>query len=211
MYMATDLTPKQKEVLETVQRLTQTDGSAPTLRRLKEELGLGQLSSVQRHVEALRLKGALPAARPWQRGIEISSGEVKQIPLVGYVACGTPVLAEEHIEAHVPYSTSKLKSSTAQYFFLRANGDSMDRAQTPGPINNGDLLLVRQTPTASVNDTIVALIGDEATCKVLERTPEGWYQLSPRSSNTAHKPHVMLEDFSVLGIVEGIIRSPQTG
>ena len=209
--MATKLTPKQKEVLETVQRLTKADGSAPTLRRLKDELGLGQLSSVQRHIEALRLKGALPAAKPWQRGVEISSGTVKQIPLVGYVACGAPVFADEHVEAYVPYSTSKLKSSTAQYFFLRASGDSMDQAKKPGPINDGDLLLVRQIPTASVNDIIVALIGDETTCKVLEKTPEGWYQLIPQSSNTRHKPRVMLEDFSILGIVEGVVKLPQTG
>lgn len=209
--MATKLTPKQKEVLETVQRLTRIDGSAPTLRRLKDELGLSQLSSVQRHIEALRLKGALPAAKPWQRGIEVSNGDVKQIPLVGYVACGTPVLAEEHIKALVPYSTSKLKSKTAQYFFLRASGDSMDRAKNPGPINDGDLLLVRQESTARVNDTIIALVGDDATCKILETTPEGWHQLSPRSSNAAHKPRVMLEDFYILGVVEGVIKSPQTG
>lgn len=209
--MATNLTPKQKEVLDTVQRLTAQDGSAPTLRRLQNELGLGQLSSVQRHIEALRLKGALPTARPWQRGIGISHGEVKQIPLLGVVACGTPVLAEEHIEAFVPYSTSKLKSKTAQYFFLRASGDSMDRAEKPGPISDGDLLLVRQESTARSNDTIVALVGDSATCKVLETTSEGWYKLSPRSSNTTHKPRVMLEDFSILGIVEGVIKVPQTG
>lgn len=209
--MVTNLTPKQKEVLETVQRLTKADGSAPTLRRLMEELGLGQLSSVQRHIQALRLKGALPAAKPWQRGVEISYGAVKQIPLMGHVACGAPVLADEHIEAYVPYATSKLKSSTSQYFFLRARGDSMDQAEKPAPIDDGDLLLVRQMPTASVNDTIVALIGDETTCKVLQKTPEGWYQLNPRSSNTAHKPRVMLEDFSILGIVEGVIKSPQTG
>lgn len=209
--MATELTPKQKEVLDTVRQLTVLNGTAPTLRQLQEELGLSQLSSVQRHVEALRLKGALPAAKRWQRGIGVTSDDVKQIPLVGYVACGTPVLADEHIEAYVPFSTSKLKSSTAQYFFLRARGDSMDQADKPGPIDDGDLLLIRQTPTASANDTIVALIGDDATCKILEETSEGWYRLSPRSSNAKHKPRVMLEDFSILGLVEGVIKTPRTG
>lgn len=208
--MVTKLTPKQAEVLNAIRHLTEVEGTPPTLKRLMEELDLNQLSSVQRHVEALRTKGVLPTKR-WQRGVQLPIAEVKQIPLLGGVSCGAPLLAEENIEALVPYSTSKLKSKTAQYFFLRASGDSMDRAAKPGPISDGDLLLVRQQPTASVNDTIVALIGDDATCKVLEKTPEGWFQLSPRSSNAAHKPRVMLEDFSILGQVEDVISAPQTG
>lgn len=208
--MVTKLTPKQAEVLSTIRRLTEVEGTPPTLKRLMEELELSQLSSVQRHVEALRAKGVLPTKR-WQRGVQLPIAEVKQIPLLGGVSCGAPLLAEENIEALVPYSTSKLKSKTAEYFFLRASGDSMDKAAKPRPINDGDLLLVRQQPTASVNDTIVALIGDDATCKVLEKSPEGWFQLSPRSSNAAHKPRVMLEDFSILGEVEDVISVPQTG
>lgn len=205
--MVTKLTPKQAEVLDTVRHLTEVEGSPPTLRRLMEELGLSQLSSVQRHVEALRDKGVLQS-KPWQRGVQLRTAEVKQIPLLGGVSCGAPLLAEEHIEALVPYSTSKLKSDTAQYFFLRASGDSMDKARKPGPISDGDLLLVRQQQTASVDETIVALIGDDATCKVLETSPEGWHLLAPRSSNAAHKPRVMLEDFSILGVVEDVLRAP---
>lgn len=208
--MVTKLTPKQKEVLDTIQRLTEAEGRAPTLRRLQQELDLGQISSVQRHVEALRLKGALPAARPWQRGIEISHSGLKQIPLVGCVACGVPILAEENVEAHIPYSTTKLKSKTATYFFLRARGDSMDLAK-PTPIAEGDLLLVKQEPTARNNDIVVALIGDEATCKVIEKTSDGWFRLSPRSHNLTYKPRVMLEDFSILGVVEDVIKSPRNG
>lgn len=209
--MATKLTPKQQVVLDTVHRLTEIDGNAPTLKRLKDELGLGQLSSVQRHVEALRFKGALPTAKPWQRGVETSNAEVRQLPLVGAVACGTPLLAEEQIEARIPYSTSRLKSSTAQYFFLRARGDSMDQAETPAPISEGDLLLVRQQQEAKAGQTVVALIGDDATCKVLETTPDGWFSLSPRSSNAVHKPRIMLEDFTILGVVEDVVRPPQSG
>lgn len=209
--MVTKLTPKQTEVLNAIRHLTEVEGTSPTLKRLMEELGLSQLSSVQRHVEALRSKGVLPANKPWQRGVQLPVSEMKHIPLLGSVSCGAPLLAEEHIEAHVPFSASRLKSSTDQYFFLRASGDSMDKASKPGPIQDGDLLLVHQQPTASVNETIVALIGDDATCKVLEKTSEGWFQLTPRSSNTAHKPRMMLEDFSILGVVEKVIRAPQFG
>ena len=205
--MVTKLTPKQAEVLDTIRHLTEVEGTPPTLRRLMVELNLGQLSSVQRHVEALRDKGVL-LSKPWQRGVQLRTAEVKQIPLLGGVSCGAPLLAEEHIEALVPYSTSKLKSDTDQYFFLRASGDSMDKAKKPGPIADGDLLLVRQQQIASVDETIVALIGDDTTCKVLERSSEGWYRLAPRSSNAAHKPRVMLEEFSVLGVVEDVVRAP---
>lgn len=205
--MVTKLTPKQSEVLDTIRHLTEVDGAAPTLKQLMEELGLNQLSSVQRHVEALRQKGLLQA-KPWQRGVHLRISEVTQIPLLGGVSCGAPLLAEEHIDAVVPYSTSKLKSDTDQYFFLRASGDSMNKANKPGPIEDGDLMLVRQRQTASVDEIIVALIGDDATCKVLERSPQGWYQLAPRSSNEAHKPRVMLEDFSILGVVEDVVRAP---
>ena len=209
--MVTKLTSKQSEVLNAIRHLTEVDGTPPTLKRLMEELGLSQLSSVQRHVDALRRKGELPTNKPWQRGVQLPVAEKKQIPLLGRVSCGEPLLAEENIEALVPYSNSKLKSSTAQYFFLRASGDSMDQAAKPKPISDGDLLLVRQQSTASVGDTIVALVGDDATCKVLERSPEGWYQLTPRSSNAVHKPRVMLEDFSILGLGEDVIGAPQTG
>lgn len=206
--MVTKLTPKQSEVLNTIRHLTEVEGTAPTLKRIMEELGLSQLSSVQRHVEALRQKGLLQA-KPWQRGVQLRTSDVTQIPLLGGVSCGAPLLAEEHIEAVVPYSTSKLKSDTDQYFFLRASGDSMDKSNRPGPIEDGDLMLVRHKQSVSVNEIIVALIGDDATCKVLERSSEGWYQLAPRSSNEAHKPRVMLEDFSILGVVEDVVRAPQ--
>lgn len=209
--MVTKLTPKQAEVLNTIRHLTEVEGASPTLKRLMEELGLNQLSSVQRHVEALRFKGALPTSKPWQRGVQLPTTDVKHIPLLGLVSCGAPLLAEEHIEALVPFSTSKLKSKNDQYFFLRASGDSMDKASKPGPIKDGDFLLIHQQLTASVNETIVALIGDDAICKVLEKTSEGWYQLAPRSSNAAHKPRMMLEDFSILGIVESVIHTPQIG
>lgn len=205
--MVTKLTTKQKEVLEAIEHHVRLNKEAPTLRQLMNELDYAKPSSVQRHVDALRAKGALPAVKQWKRGVQTDPEPVKYIPLVGSVPCGSPLLAEENVEAHVPYSASRLRSPRAKYFFLRASGTSMNLAG----IQDGDLMLVRQQDTANIGDKIIALIGDEATCKFLGQTEDGWYELKPHSSDPKHqKPRVMLEDFSIQGVVEDVI-SPRRG
>ena len=154
-------------------------------------------SSAQYHVNALTKKGLL----------EVVGGNdenLTEIPLVGSVSCGSAILATENIEAYVPFDSGRLKDRRATYFFLRAYGDSMNRA-SPTPINEGDFLLVRSSPTANNQSVVIALIGDDATCKRLELIPENPPSLVPQSSNPAHKKRVMLETFQILGVVEEII------
>src|SRR5206468_2058202 len=99
------------------------------------------------------------------------------VPLVGSVACGTPLLAVENFEAHVAVSKS-LARPGSKYFLLRAKGDSMDRAG----IEDGDLVLVRQQSHAENGDGVVALIDDDATIKAFHRE-KGVVVLRPRSNN----------------------------
>jgi len=117
------------------------------------------------------------------------------IPLVGTVACGTPVLAEENIEGMIPVST-KLAKSPHRYFLLKAEGDSMNERG----VNDGDLVLVRQQLTADNGDMIVALVDDEATIKEFYRLGD-IIILKPKSTNKQHKPIVLTKDFQIQGVV----------
>lgn len=205
--MDATLSPKQEKVLAAIKRHVEAYGEAPTMRQLIDELGYKQLSSVQRHIEALRAKGALPDRKAWSRGVKLHTSAQKHLPLVGTVECGPLSLAEEHIEGYIPYPVEKLQRPSARYFFVRAHGDSMNQSKLQ--IEEGDYLLVRQQQVASRGETIIALLGDDATCKVLDQTSDGLPKLMPKSSNPRHKPRILLEDFSILGVVEGAVK-PRT-
>jgi|GEM_PF-1561684 len=206
--MNASLTPKQQQVLDTIKAYIKENNSSPSLKNIMEELSYSQLSSVQRHVDALRAKGMLPERKPWSRGVNVHSTTQKYIPLIGTVECGDLSLAEENVEAYVPYPEDKLRQPQSNYFFVKAHGDSMNESKFR--IQEGDYLLVRQQATASRGDVVIALLGDDATCKVFSRTKDDLPKLQPESSNPRHKPRVLLEDFSVLGVVEDLIK-PRRG
>ncbi len=123
------------------------------------------------------------------------------IPLVGTVACGAPILANENIEGLISVSIDLARPSF-RYFLLRAQGDSMNNAG----INDGDILLVRQQNYAENGDRVVALIDDEATVKIFEKTDSAII-LRPKSTNTKHKPIILTRDFRVQGIVKAVLPS----
>jgi len=194
----TQPTLEQKKVLNFMRHYKAVHGELPSLTSLYRGLGYSNKSSAQYHVNTLKKNGLLDL-------IDFPTDMIK-IPLVGNVSCGPAILAEENIEGYVPIEASSLKSKSAKYFFLRANGDSMNKAD----IETGDFVLIKQQPTANLNDIIVALVGDDATLKKLSRTDDGIPLLKPCSSNPVHKPQYMLEDFSVLGVLERVIK-PQMG
>ena len=117
------------------------------------------------------------------------------VPLVGTVACGVPMLAEENIEAMISVSIN-LARPPHKYFLLRAKGDSMDKKG----INDGDLVLIRQQPIAENGDAVVALVDNEATIKEFHVFDEA-IVLKPRSRNSQHKPIILTKDFQIQGIV----------
>jgi len=123
------------------------------------------------------------------------SNEVVNIPLVGNVACGTPIFAEENIEATIPISV-RIANPPEQFFFLRARGDSMDKKG----INDGDLVLIRQEVIARNGDIVLALINDKATLKEFRWTQDA-VLLIPHSTNPEHKPIILDGDFLIQGIV----------
>lgn len=201
--MRKSLTSKQKTVLSTINDLTHKKGTPPRLEDLRIALKYPRISSVQRHTDALKEKGYLDKTRGLSLPI---ASEKTQIPLVGNVACGMPLLATENIEAYITYDASRIRGSSDNYFFLRAVGDSMNAANISGKsIDDGDFVLIRKQQTANPGSRVVALIGDEATIKKM--VPEdGHVRLQPESTNPKNKPLILFEDFSIQGVVEDVIK-----
>ena len=194
------LTNRQKEVLSAINELTSKNGYSPALREIKEYLKYNSISAVQRHTDALKKKGFLSSNKYQQRNLKVKKIFQKKhnIPLVGMIACGKPILAIENIEAYIPY---EIKGDPKEYFFLRAIGDSMNKAG----IDDGDLVLIKKQSNADSGDQIVALIGDEATIKIFKRE-NGRVSLEPKSTNPIHKPLYIFEDLQIQGRVVGKIR-----
>jgi len=170
----TDLTPRQRQVLEFIDAEQRERGYPPSVREIGEAVGLSSSSTVHAHLAALQDKGYLTRDPTKPRAIELhfepGSGAqvdrrpVRHIPLVGDVAAGTGVLAAENVEESVPMPEDF--TGAGQLFMLRVRGDSMIDAG----ILDGDYVVVRQQPTAESGEVVVAGIpGEEATVKTLLR------------------------------------------
>jgi repressor LexA len=195
------LKPKESEALKSIRNYFMHRGKIPSMRELMASLGYKSPRSATLIIDSLIKKGFLKKRPDGEmqliRGSEndVSHERTVNIPLVGRVACGLPILAEENIEAMLPVST-KLAYPGSRYFFLRAIGDSMNEAG----IDDGDFVLVRQQQSANDGDIVVALIDDEATIKEFHRKKSAVI-LKPRSSNKKHQPIILTSNFEIQGVV----------
>ena len=166
----TDLTPRQRQVLEFIDAEVRQRGYPPSVREIGEAVGLSSSSTVHAHLAALQDKGyiirdptkprALEVRLDMESGAPIERRPVRHVPLVGDVAAGTGVLAAENIEETLPVPEDFTGDGTL--FMLRVRGDSMIEAG----IFDGDYVVVRQQPDAEAGDTVIAGIpGEEATVK----------------------------------------------
>jgi repressor LexA len=166
----TDLTPRQRQVLEFIDAEVRHRGYPPSVREIGEAVGLSSSSTVHAHLAALQDKGYLTRdptkPRALELHLEVDSGQpierrpVRHVPLIGDVAAGTGVLAAENIEETLPVPEAFTGDGTL--FMLRVRGDSMIEAG----IFDGDYVVVRQQPDAEAGDTVIAGIpGEEATVK----------------------------------------------
>ena len=176
-------------------------GRAPSVRDLMIALGYKSPRSASLIINDLIEKGFLKrrsnGTMQFVKDLEpdFSHARTVKVPLVGTVACGSPIFAEENIDGMIPVSVDIARPGS-KYFFLRALGDSMNEAG----INEGDLVLVRQQPVAEDGDIVVALIDDEATVKELRRTKDALI-LKPKSSNKKHQPIILTDNFQIQGVV----------
>lgn len=180
-------------------------GASPSVRQLMAALGYKSPRSAQDILAKLEKNNIVKKTKSGSFRLindpesSLSHAQTIDIPIVGTVSCGTPILAEENIEGVIPVSTAMARPGS-KYFILRAFGDSMDLAG----IKDGDLVLVRQQPTAHNGDNIVALIDDDATIKEFNYAGNA-VVLKPRSSNQMHKPIILTENFQVQGVVTNVI------
>ena len=177
-------------------------GTGPTLAEINEVTGGKSPRSAILVLERLEKEGFIKRINgkiiSTDFGITTSISTVN-VPLVGSVPCGAPMLAKQNIETYIPVSTALAKKGS-KYFLLRATGDSMNLAG----INDGDILLVRQQEIANKDDKVVALIDEEATVKMFEKTNDAVI-LRPKSKNPAHKPIVLTDNCRIQGVVVAVL------
>lgn len=155
------LTPRQKEILEVIQDFMDETGMPPTRAEIARQLGFKSANSAEEHLRALQKKGVLELLPGASRGIRLKDSLREQmgLPLIGRVAAGSPILAEEHIETH--YRMDPAFFDPKPHYLLRVYGMSMKNAG----ILDGDLVAVHRTPEVRSRQIVVARIDDEVTVK----------------------------------------------
>jgi repressor LexA len=197
-----NLTKRQREIFEFIKRYAGEHGYPPTVRDIGKAIGLTSSSTVHAHLANLEKLGLLKRDPTKPRAIEVLVDKAKQVvapgglPLVGQVAAGQPVLAEENIEEYVDVPT--LAGGDEGEFVLRVRGDSMKDAG----IFEGDFVVVRRQETADDGEIVVALVGEEATVKRFFKEPDH-VRLQPE--NEAMEP-IRTRDVQLLGRVVGVCR-----
>jgi repressor LexA len=194
------ITAKDKKIFIFIKEYIQKHGVSPTLTEIKDFFEYKSLTSVQRSIINLEENDILIRDKYQQRGLKVTkeTEDTVNIPLVGNIACGSPLLATENIEGYIPTDKKFISGNEKNYFYLKAVGDSMNEAN----INDGDLILVKSQLTADEGQKVVALINDEATVKILKRGSD-YVALVPKSSNTLHRP-IILQSGSPL-IIQGVV------
>ena len=214
------LTPRQQQILELIQSAIANTGSPPTRAEIAAELGFKSANAAEEHLQALARKGVIELVSGTSRGIRLRGAQLRSmqsslaeqftlpiqglaqlaLPLVGRVAAGSPILAQEHVDQtfHVESSLFQRKPD----YLLRVRGMSMRDAG----IMDGDLLAVQATREVKNGQIVVARLGDDVTVKRLRRTPE---RIELLAENPDYQTIVVEpgEPFEIEGLAVGLIRN----
>jgi repressor LexA len=197
------LTSRQEQVLELIKQNIAETGYPPTRAEIATALGFRSANAAEEHLRALARKGAIEMVPGASRGIRLPESEQYQgIPIIGRVAAGSPILAQEHIEDYCTIAP-EFFSPNADYF-LEVHGESMINAG----IYDGDLLAVHQTQQVSNGQIVVARIGEEVTVKRFQRGSSS-HIIELIAENPDFAPIVVdlsEQDFSIEGLSVGVIR-----
>lgn len=194
------LTNRQQQVLDIIRQHIDQTGFPPTRADIARELGFKSANAAEEHLKALARKGAIEIIPGASRGIKLP--DTHGIPIVGRVAAGNPVLAEENIEDYCNLPPEFFRP--AADYFLRVTGDSMMDIG----IFDGDLLAVHSTPVANNGDVVVARIEDEVTVKRLQRGADK-YTVTLLAENSDYEPIVVdlrEKAFAIEGLSVGVLR-----
>jgi repressor LexA len=202
------LTERQAEILRLVRELTEVTGYPPTRAEIAERMGFRSVNAAEQHLRALERKGAIEIASGASRGIRVRdartggrSGRLLELPVVGRVAAGAPILAEENLQGHYQVDPN-LFTPRADYL-LRVRGLSMRDAG----ILEGDLLAVHRTQEARSGQIVVARLGEEVTVKRLRRRG---HAVSLEAENPEFEPievDLRRDALVIEGIAVGVIRN----
>ena len=197
------ITDKQREILEYIKEMILKKGYPPAVREICEAVHLKSTSSVHSHLESLEKNGYIRRDPTKPRTIEIldddfalTRRELVNVPVIGTVAAGVPILAEQNIEDYLPIPAEIL--SNKEVFMLKVKGNSMIEAG----IDNGDKVIVAKQPNAENGDKVVALVDDSATLKTFYKE-NGHFRLQPENSSM---DPIILDQVEILGKVIGLFR-----
>lgn len=204
-------TLSKQEVIIAINGWLVEHGLPPTVEELRQALKLGSKRTVLRYLSWLESEGDIER---WSgaRGIRLLAAAERgnttiTVPLVGEAPAGALMIAEENREGFVQLPATWLKPSGAKHFLLRVKGDSMNKAVVHGGrIENGDLVVVEQRPSANPGEIIVALVDGQATIKKLGQG-HGYWVLKPDSTYKTHSPIILEEDFSIQGVVIRVLKN----
>jgi repressor LexA len=207
--MSKPLTERQQVIFDFIAKTIKERGAPPTIREIMDKFDINSTNGVRTTLAALEKKGHIRRHARLSRGIELVdyveneplSTNSTEVPLIGRVAAGEPILATQNIESTLQVDQALLPAS-GTLFALRVHGESMQDAG----ILDGDIVLARQQENAEKGDIVVALLGEEATVKRYQPGPDG-IQLLPE--NDAFAPIIVPpddEDFSIAGKVVGLMR-----
>ncbi|MEN9736842.1 MAG: transcriptional repressor LexA [Actinomycetota bacterium] len=212
------LTVRQQAVLDAIRELRAAKDLPPTLREIAEAVGLKSVASAKYQIDQLKAMGYLEQRDNISRGISLNAqgssatadseapatssnnvvaGNFKSYPLLGKIAAGVPLLAQENIDDHITLPESLV--GKGDIFLLKVKGESMIDAA----IMDGDIIAVRQQATADNNDIVAALVDDSATVKVFKQA-DGHTWLLPR--NSAFEP-ILGDHAQIMGKVTAVLRS----
>ncbi|MEW5967760.1 MAG: transcriptional repressor LexA [Pseudomonadota bacterium] len=197
-----DLTARQEEILNLIREWIETTGLPPTRAEIAERFGFSSPNAAEQHLKGLAKKGVLDLVPGTSRGIRLKGGG--GVPLVGQVAAGSPILAQENIERHVQLDPAMF-SPRADYL-LKVRGMSMQDAG----ILDGDLLAVHRRPEAKSGQIVVARLGDEVTVKRFRKRGHTVQLLPENPDFQPIEVDLTRQELVIEGIAVGVIRSGLT-
>ena len=182
-------------ILDYMTDFIKENGYPPTVREICAELDIKSTSTVHRYLKELQAEGRISMGENQNRAISIKNTTPPgTIPVLGHVAAGSPILAEEEVDEYVPYA-----GKTADLFALHVHGNSMIKCG----ILDGDIVVVRRTPEATNGQIVVALVDDSATVKRFYKE-DGHFRLQPE--NDDYEP-IIVDSVDILGKVVSVMRS----
>jgi repressor LexA len=200
--MMDQLTPRQSQILQMIQQFIAESGMPPTRAEIARELGFKSANAAEEHLRALQRKGVLELIPGASRGIQLKDSLREQLglPLVGRVAAGSPILAEEHIETH--YKIDQALFNPKPHYLLRVEGMSMKNAG----ILHGDLVAVHRTPEVRSRQIVVARVEDEVTVKRYRQEGSLVWLMPENEDFEPIRVDLNCQTMVIEGVVVGVIR-----